>query len=216
MPFAVGQVQDAGLIFLSSMARFVVADGQSHDDHAATTMAAALWTLGLATALLGVMLIVIGRLRLASLAQYLPVPVVGGYLGIYRLLLRPGRFGHDEWCGSHFSPRLAEALSWERPGEDECRRRRGFCYCSDFINRRETKVVPRVQVADHASGFSCDLCRLLLPTLRGRLNTRRSAFCMDGSAPCPLKVRKEAHVDGETSHPKAVGPLRSYTTRMRS
>ena len=53
MPFAVGQVQDAGLIFLSSMARFVVADGQSHDDHAATTMAAALWTLGLATALLG-------------------------------------------------------------------------------------------------------------------------------------------------------------------
>jgi SulP family sulfate permease len=80
MPFAVGQVQDAGLIFLSSMARFVVADGRSHDDHAATTMAAALWTLGLATALLGVMLIVIGRLRLASLAQYLPVPVVGGYL----------------------------------------------------------------------------------------------------------------------------------------
>jgi len=80
MPFAVGQVQDAGLIFLSGMARFVVADGQAHDDHAATTMAAALWTLGLATALLGVMLIVIGRLRLASLAQYLPVPVVGGYL----------------------------------------------------------------------------------------------------------------------------------------
>jgi len=80
MPFAVGQVQDAGLIFLSSMARFVVADGQSHADDHGTTMAAALWTLGLATALLGVMLIVIGRLRLASLAQYLPVPVVGGYL----------------------------------------------------------------------------------------------------------------------------------------
>ena len=80
MPFAVGQVQDAGLIFLSSMARFVVADGQSHADEHSTTMAAALWTLGLATALLGVMLIVIGRLRLASLAQYLPVPVVGGYL----------------------------------------------------------------------------------------------------------------------------------------
>ena len=80
MPFAVGQVQDAGLIFLSSMARFVVSDGQSHADHHDTTMAAALWTLGLATALLGVMLIVIGRLRLASLAQYLPVPVVGGYL----------------------------------------------------------------------------------------------------------------------------------------
>lgn len=80
MPFAVGQVQDAGLIFLSSMARYVVRDGEAHGDDDATTMAAALWTLGLATALLGVSLIVFGRLRLASLAMYLPVPVVGGYL----------------------------------------------------------------------------------------------------------------------------------------
>lgn len=32
------------------------------------------------TAVLGVALVVLGRLRLASLVQYLPMPVVGGYL----------------------------------------------------------------------------------------------------------------------------------------
>ena len=96
LPFAVGQVQDAGLIFLSAMARKIVVDGgpgggvhgggmvggiSQEEVSKETTLAAALWTLGLATAGLGVMLIVIGRLKLASLAQYLPVPVVGGYLG---------------------------------------------------------------------------------------------------------------------------------------
>lgn len=98
LPFAVGQVQDAGLIFLSSMARSVVRESQSQAGggvhggglagevgpggqvDVATTTAAVLWILGGATALLGAMLILIGRLRLASMAQYLPVPVVGGYL----------------------------------------------------------------------------------------------------------------------------------------
>lgn len=37
-------------------------------------------TLSLSTCLLGVALVGIGRLRLASLVQYLPMPVVGGYL----------------------------------------------------------------------------------------------------------------------------------------
>ena len=45
-----------------------------------TILATALWLLAIATAALGVMLVVVGKLRLASLAQYLPVPVVGGYL----------------------------------------------------------------------------------------------------------------------------------------
>jgi len=42
--------------------------------------ATTLWVLGIATASLGLMLVLVGKLRLASLAQYLPVPVVGGYL----------------------------------------------------------------------------------------------------------------------------------------
>lgn len=42
-----------------------------------TTLAA----LSIATFLLGVMLIVVSKLRLASLIQYIPMPVIGGYLG---------------------------------------------------------------------------------------------------------------------------------------
>ncbi|KAJ1455996.1 hypothetical protein M885DRAFT_518906 [Pelagophyceae sp. CCMP2097] len=79
MPFAVGQVQDAGLIFLSAIAHRVV-DETKHHYEAETVVAVALCILAGATASLGVMLIVIGRFRLASLAQNLPVPVVGGYL----------------------------------------------------------------------------------------------------------------------------------------
>ncbi|KAJ8603136.1 hypothetical protein CTAYLR_004589 [Chrysophaeum taylorii] len=77
LPFAVGQVQDAGLVFLSSMARAIVA---TPSESPRSTLAACLWTLGAATALLGGMLVVVGKLRFASIAQYLPVPVVGGYL----------------------------------------------------------------------------------------------------------------------------------------
>ena len=206
MPFAVGQVQDAGFIFLSSMARFVVADGQSHDDHAATTMAAALWTLGLATALLGVMLIVIGRLRLASLAQYLPVPVVGGYLAYIGFYC--GQAGLAMMAGVEVTPSEIgrEAVSWQWPGQDVCRRRRGLRDRADVIDRRETKVVAGVEVADHAFGSSCDLCRLLrLPTCARRRSP--SAACGMGRRPAPLKVRKEATRDEKRRSAKTMGAL---------
>lgn len=75
LPFAVGQVQDAGLIFLSAMATSV-ASTCTGDELVPT----ALVVLSACTAMLGVMLIVIGKLRLASVVQYLPMPVVGGYL----------------------------------------------------------------------------------------------------------------------------------------
>lgn len=75
LPFAVGQVQDAGLIFLSAMASSVAV--LCHEDALLPT---ALFVLSISTALLGTMLIVIGKLRLASVVQYLPMPVVGGYL----------------------------------------------------------------------------------------------------------------------------------------
>jgi sulfate permease, SulP family len=75
LPFAVGQVQDAGLIFLSAMTSSVAV--LCTED---TLLPTALFVLSIGTALLGVMLIVIGKLRLASVVQYLPMPVVGGYL----------------------------------------------------------------------------------------------------------------------------------------
>jgi len=80
LPFAVGQVQDAGLIFLSAMARDIVlrckALGVDDKGILATT------TIGLSmfTAVLGGALILVGKFKLASYCQLLPSPVVGGYL----------------------------------------------------------------------------------------------------------------------------------------
>jgi MFS superfamily sulfate permease-like transporter/CRP-like cAMP-binding protein len=78
LPFAIGQVQDAGLIFLSAMASkaILVTPGELDEK-----IATAVVTLSLGTALLGLGLVVVGRLRLASMVAYLPMPVVGGYLG---------------------------------------------------------------------------------------------------------------------------------------
>ena len=73
--FAVGQVQDAGLIFLSSMAGHVadfMMDSGNHNTKA--IVSTALFVLSMYTALMGLVLIVIGRLRLASVIQYLPMP----------------------------------------------------------------------------------------------------------------------------------------------
>lgn len=80
LPFSVGQVQDAGLIFLSSIAsdivRYCKEDGRDDEEILATTLIG----LSLFTATLGFSLIVIGKLKLASYVQLLPTPVVGGYL----------------------------------------------------------------------------------------------------------------------------------------
>jgi len=81
LPFAVGQVQDAGLIFLSAMARDLVsrcrAAGYPEEEYILATT-----TIGLSlfTALLGGALILVGKWKLASYCQLLPSSVVGGYL----------------------------------------------------------------------------------------------------------------------------------------
>lgn len=80
LPFAVGQVQDAGLIFLSAMASSMVEICRSKgldDSHLLATVTIG---LGLYTALLGIALVVIGWFNLANYVRYLPMPVVGGYL----------------------------------------------------------------------------------------------------------------------------------------
>ena len=82
LPFAIGQVQDAGLIFLSKMATDVARalDGSAHD-----VAATALCGLGLSTALLGLVLVGVGRARMTWLVSYLPLPVLGGYLAFIGL-----------------------------------------------------------------------------------------------------------------------------------
>eukprot|EP00045_Choanoeca_perplexa_P014897 m.178232 g.178232 ORF g.178232 m.178232 type:complete len:579 (+) comp16833_c0_seq1:36-1772(+) len=85
LPFAIGQVQDAGLIFLSSMASDIVAHGKAkdlgHDEILSTTLC---W-LAISTASLGLALYITGKLKLASLVQYLPLSVVAGYLAFIGL-----------------------------------------------------------------------------------------------------------------------------------
>jgi SulP family sulfate permease len=80
LKFAVGSVQDAGLIFLSSMAADMVGfcRTRGYDDEA--MLATVTVGLGLAAALLGIGLVIIGRLGLAGYVQMLPTCVVAGYL----------------------------------------------------------------------------------------------------------------------------------------
>jgi SulP family sulfate permease len=80
LPFAVGQVQDAGLIFLSSMAGDMVEFCRSRGHPDDVLLATVTVGLGLATALLGLGLVILGRLNLAQYVQMLPTPVIGGYL----------------------------------------------------------------------------------------------------------------------------------------
>ncbi|RLN79409.1 hypothetical protein BBJ28_00005411, partial [Nothophytophthora sp. Chile5] len=91
LPFAMGQVQDAGLIFLSAMCSSIIK--ALRDDEGTTfsmdeVLATTLFTMAVSTAMLGGALIITGKLKLASFVQYLPMPVVGGYLafiGFYAL-----------------------------------------------------------------------------------------------------------------------------------
>lgn len=80
LTFAKAEVQDAGLIFLSSISNFIATtileEGGSMEEVLSTTIVA----LGVATATLGVVLVLMGKFNYANLVAYLPLPVVGGYL----------------------------------------------------------------------------------------------------------------------------------------
>ena len=80
LPFAVGSVQDAGLIFLSAMARDVVSRLKSMGANDDAILATCTIGLSMYTAVLGSALVIIGKLKLASYCQLLPSSVVGGYL----------------------------------------------------------------------------------------------------------------------------------------
>ncbi len=80
LPFAVGSVQDAGLIFLSTIATGMVKYCQDRGCTNEEILATVLVGLPLFTSILGVGLIIIGYLKLAGYVQKLPTTVVGGYL----------------------------------------------------------------------------------------------------------------------------------------
>ncbi|KAF1788736.1 SLC26A/SulP transporter domain [Phytophthora cactorum] len=87
MPFSIGQVQDGGLIFLSTMASSIcnsLGDNVPLEAKVTTSVV----TIAIATTLFGVCLVVMGKMKLAELASYLPIPVIGGnlaFIGIFCL-----------------------------------------------------------------------------------------------------------------------------------
>ena len=85
LPFAIGQVQDAGLIFLSQMAKSIVVSCKAASLPDEEIIATTLVGLGCCTAALGASLWITGRLQLADAVQYLPLPVIGGYLAFIGL-----------------------------------------------------------------------------------------------------------------------------------
>lgn len=80
IPFSIAQVQDAGLLFLSCISNYIanviISEGGTAEEILSTTVVA----LGVATATLGLMLMLMGRFKCANAVSYLPLPVVGGYL----------------------------------------------------------------------------------------------------------------------------------------
>jgi len=80
LSFAIGTVQDAGLIFLSAMANTIaneiINDGGTIEEVISTTLV----VLPLGTAALGLVLMLLGKFRLLDIVSYLPMPVIGGYL----------------------------------------------------------------------------------------------------------------------------------------
>ncbi|KAH9257873.1 hypothetical protein BASA81_003892 [Batrachochytrium salamandrivorans] len=76
MSFSIAQVQDAGLIFLSTMATTIAQECETAEEAVATTVV----SLSLCTTLLGVVVVVVGRFKLASFVSLIPMPVVAGYL----------------------------------------------------------------------------------------------------------------------------------------
>jgi sulfate permease, SulP family len=76
LPFAIGQVQDAGLILLSKITTNIAARLAGEPD--AVIVSTAVTVTALATAVLGLCLVVIGKLKLARFVAFLPMPVVGG------------------------------------------------------------------------------------------------------------------------------------------
>ncbi|TMW61103.1 hypothetical protein Poli38472_013566 [Pythium oligandrum] len=89
LPFAIAQTQDAGLIFLSTMAASIMNQlgvAVPLEERIATVVV----HLSICTALVGLGLIVLGKLRLASRVQYLPTPVIGGYLAFIGFFMVKG------------------------------------------------------------------------------------------------------------------------------
>lgn len=84
LPYAVGQVQDVGLLLLSAMTADIAERARVEQAPAAAAVATALVTLAAATAFTGAALLAMARAKAAGYVQNVPLPVVAGYLCAWR------------------------------------------------------------------------------------------------------------------------------------
>jgi len=70
-------VQDVGLLFCSNMAASIAAIGLAAGASTPEIMGTALTWLAISTVFVGICTMLVGRYKLATLVQYMPLPVVG-------------------------------------------------------------------------------------------------------------------------------------------
>lgn len=76
LPFAMGQVQDVGVVFLKAMASSIAGD-MSDVKRAVST---SLVCMTLSTLIVGTCVLVVAKKRWAGFVNYIPLPVIAGYL----------------------------------------------------------------------------------------------------------------------------------------
>lgn len=81
LEFAIGQIQDVGLIFLAAMVKNIVFWGERDGLTEQEVVATSLWQCAISTSIVGICVILLGKLKMSEYVQMLPKPVVGGYLG---------------------------------------------------------------------------------------------------------------------------------------
>jgi hypothetical protein len=127
LPFVIGAVQDAGLVYLSHMATtiavIILQDDVRNDDNvdqtndiydddgvtansASVVLSTALVLLPLGTVVVGAIMILLGYFRFAEYIKLLPMPVVGGYLGFI------GFYCFQAGVSLAVSHNLASPLDW--------------------------------------------------------------------------------------------------------
>ena len=106
LPFAMGQVQDVGIIFLSAMGTSIAGLSIEAGRDAATALGTSLLTMTLSTFLVGLGTLFVARKSLAQFVQYIPLPVMGGYLAFV------GYFCIASGIGLGVSVEIGSLTSW--------------------------------------------------------------------------------------------------------
>ena len=104
LPFAMGQVQDVGIIFMSAMASSIAADVS----HVASALSSSLVCMTVSTVFVGLCVLVVAKKSWAGFIQYIPLPVMGGYLGYV------GYFCIASGTGLGSSQEIGSLTSWVR------------------------------------------------------------------------------------------------------